>query len=65
MDSILTLLSDRKNFPNLRSVVIAGHSAGGQYVSRYQMANDIHEKLKMKKHSVDLYRQQPFFLYLY
>ncbi|MDN4017890.1 hypothetical protein [Zwartia panacis] len=49
MDSILTLLSDRKNFPNLRSIVIAGHSAGGQYVSRYQMANDIHEKLKNEK----------------
>jgi hypothetical protein len=34
-DSILAHLADRKNLPNLREVVIAGHSGGGQVVQRY------------------------------
>lgn len=44
-DEILKKLARRDIFPNLRSIVIAGHSAGGQYVNRYEMANQIHEKL--------------------
>lgn len=35
MDRLLTTLADKTRFPNLQSVVIAGHSAGGQYVQRY------------------------------
>ena len=36
----------RKNvFPNLKIIVVSGHSAGGQYVSRYAMASTIHENL--------------------
>lgn len=35
MDAILDRLGDRKIFPNLKSVVIAGHSGGGQVVQRY------------------------------
>jgi len=35
IDAILTRLADRKIFPNLKSVVIAGHSGGGQVVQRY------------------------------
>ena len=45
MDTILTRLARRDAFPNLRSIVLAGHSAGGQFVSRYQMTNQVHEKL--------------------
>jgi len=45
MDMIISKLSDAKTFPSLRSIVIAGHSAGGQYVNRYQFSNRMHEKL--------------------
>lgn len=49
MDAIVLRLADRKVFPNLRTIVIAGHSAGGQYVGRYQMSNQIHEQLRIEK----------------
>jgi hypothetical protein len=45
MDELLMKLSRRNAFPNLRSIVLAGHSAGGQFVNRYEMANQVHEKL--------------------
>jgi hypothetical protein len=45
MDELLRRLARRDAFPNLRAIVVAGHSAGGQFVSRYQMANQLHEKL--------------------
>ena len=35
MDAILNRLADRRLFPNLKIVVVAGHSAGGQFVQRY------------------------------
>jgi hypothetical protein len=35
IDRILTLLSRRDVFPNLRHVVLAGHSAGGVFVYVY------------------------------
>jgi len=41
MDEILRRLADKWIFPNLKAIVIAGHSAGGQFVSRYEMANRV------------------------
>ena len=41
MDALLTRLADRKAFPNLKTIVVAGHSAGGQFVARYAMANRV------------------------
>lgn len=38
MDAILARLADRGIFPNLKTVVIAGHSGGGQVVQRYAVA---------------------------
>jgi pimeloyl-ACP methyl ester carboxylesterase len=35
VDAILARLADRKVFPSLKHVVLAGHSAGGQLVQRY------------------------------
>jgi len=35
IDAILAVLSDHKKFPNLKIVVLAGHSGGGQVVQRY------------------------------
>ncbi|HWE46111.1 MAG TPA: hypothetical protein VG407_08780 [Caulobacteraceae bacterium] len=45
MDAILRHLADKKVFPNLQVIVVAGHSAGGQFVERYQMANRVHDTL--------------------
>jgi len=35
LDAILRRLSDRKLFPDLADIVVAGHSGGGQVVQRY------------------------------
>ena len=45
VDEILRKLANKKNFPNLTKVVVAGHSAGGQFVTRYEMANKVHGTL--------------------
>ena len=44
-DEILRKLARKDVFPNLKALVVAGHSAGGQFVSRYEMANQIHDTL--------------------
>jgi pimeloyl-ACP methyl ester carboxylesterase len=38
LDAILARLADRNIFPNLKQVVVAGHSGGGQVVQRYAIA---------------------------
>jgi len=45
LDEILRQVARRSVFPNLKSIVVAGHSAGGQVVNRYEMTNQIHETL--------------------
>jgi pimeloyl-ACP methyl ester carboxylesterase len=45
MDEIVRKLANKAVFPNLRNIVIAGHSAGGQFVARYQMSNRVHESI--------------------
>ena len=45
VDEIVRKLANKKNFPNLTKVVVAGHSAGGQYVTRYEMSNKLHGTL--------------------
>jgi pimeloyl-ACP methyl ester carboxylesterase len=45
VDRVLAKLANRNVFPNMRAIVVAGHSAGGQFVARYQMANRVHETL--------------------
>lgn len=45
MDEILRRAADRRVFSNVRAVVVAGHSAGAQFVTRYAMANRVHEQL--------------------
>jgi pimeloyl-ACP methyl ester carboxylesterase len=44
MDEILGRLARKELFPNLKAIVVAGHSAGGQFVIRYEMLNQLHEK---------------------
>ncbi len=45
VDELLRKLARKETFPNLRHIVVAGHSAGGQFVHRYEMANQVHETL--------------------
>ena len=45
IDAILAQLSDRKRFPNLKDVVIAGHSGGAQVVQRYAVVGKGEEAL--------------------
>ncbi|PYS36971.1 MAG: hypothetical protein DMF71_19455 [Acidobacteria bacterium] len=45
MDEILRKLARKDIFPNLKGIVLTGHSAGGQYVTRYEMANQVNDKL--------------------
>lgn len=42
-DELLRRLARKEVFPNLKGIVVAGHSAGGQFVTRYEMANRIHD----------------------
>ena len=44
-DELLRKLARKDVFPNLKAIVIAGHSAGGQFVTRYEMANRVHDSL--------------------
>ena len=45
VDEVLRKLANKSTFPNLRAIVVAGHSAGGQFVARYQMANRVHDTI--------------------
>lgn len=47
-DEILRKLARKSVFPNLRTIVVTGHSAGGQFVTRYEMANKVHDTLGVK-----------------
>ena len=45
MDEILRKLGRKDVFPNLKVIVVSGHSAGGQYVTRYEMSNQVHDTI--------------------
>jgi pimeloyl-ACP methyl ester carboxylesterase len=45
MDDLLRTLANKRVFPNLTKIVVAGHSAGGQFATRYAMTNKVHGKL--------------------
>ncbi|HEY2050934.1 MAG TPA: alpha/beta fold hydrolase [Caulobacteraceae bacterium] len=44
-DALLRRLADKRLFPNLKVIVVAGHSAGGQFVARYAMASRVADDL--------------------
>lgn len=48
MDELLRRIENPKRFPNESQVLVAGHSAGGQYVVRYAIANKVDETLRVK-----------------
>jgi pimeloyl-ACP methyl ester carboxylesterase len=45
MDEIVRRLARKDVFPNLTGIVVAGHSAGGQFVIRYEMSNQVHDSV--------------------
>ncbi|ARP91217.1 hypothetical protein CAL14_13730 [Bordetella genomosp. 9] len=45
LTDLLHWLTDRRMMPELRDIVLAGHSAGGQMIQRYAVLNDIDESL--------------------
>lgn len=47
MDRILECFNDAGRFPDLKEVVVAGHSAGGQYVQRYAATNPMEPKMRV------------------
>ena len=48
LDAILARLADRHLFPDLKQVVVAGHSGGGQVVQRYAIATKGEAALKQE-----------------
>jgi len=46
IDAMISAALDRDRFPALRAVVVAGHSAGGQFVHRYVAFNRVHAALR-------------------
>jgi hypothetical protein len=47
VDRLVEQLSRRERFPSLKTIVIAGFSAGGQFVTRYSMANQVHGRSRV------------------
>jgi pimeloyl-ACP methyl ester carboxylesterase len=45
IDEVLRKVARKEVFPNLKQIVVIGHSAGGQVVNRYEMTNKVHDKL--------------------
>lgn len=44
-DRLITQMADRRRFPNMREVVVTGHSSGGQFTQRYAAATRIESSL--------------------
>jgi len=44
-DELLRQFANKNLFPNMKAIVVTGHSAGGQFTTRYAMANKVHETL--------------------
>jgi pimeloyl-ACP methyl ester carboxylesterase len=45
LDEVLRKVARKEIFPNLKLIVVTGHSAGGQVLNRYEMSNQVHDKL--------------------
>ncbi|MDP6447059.1 MAG: hypothetical protein QF805_24915 [Pirellulaceae bacterium] len=47
MDDWLVAISDPRQFPNLKEIVLVGHSGGGQFVQRYAMVGKYEPQSKV------------------
>jgi pimeloyl-ACP methyl ester carboxylesterase len=45
LDAILRKAARKEVYPNVRAIVVTGHSAGGQVTNRYEMSNRVHDEL--------------------
>jgi pimeloyl-ACP methyl ester carboxylesterase len=45
LDAILRQVARKELFPNLKTIVVTGHSAGGQVTNRYAMSSKVHDSL--------------------
>jgi hypothetical protein len=45
VDDLLTCIADSGNFPNLATVIVSGHSAGGQFVQHYTASSPVENHL--------------------
>jgi hypothetical protein len=45
VDDLLTCIADSGNFPNLNTVVVSGHSAGGQFVQHFAATSRVENHL--------------------
>lgn len=52
LDAVLRAVARKDVFPGLEHIVVAGHSAGGQVVNRYGMANRVHDTLGVPVHYI-------------
>lgn len=47
LDALLKKIADPAVFPNLKGIVVSGHSAGGQITNRYSATNRVHDTLRV------------------
>lgn len=45
LDQFLRSLASSPNYPNLKEIVVTGHSAGGQFAQRYALSNPVEQDL--------------------
>lgn len=50
IDTFLKKFADKKVFPNLKTIVLTGHSAGGQLTQRYAIGTQIEKELSSDIH---------------
>ncbi|MBI3209931.1 MAG: serine hydrolase [Candidatus Solibacter usitatus] len=48
VDGMVRLLNNRGRFPNLTEIIVAGHSAGGQFVQRYAATTRAESRLPVR-----------------
>lgn len=52
VDHLIRLLARRDVFPNLRAIVVTGHSAGGQFTNRYAATTRVEKDIRVPVHYV-------------
>ncbi|MBL8174382.1 MAG: serine hydrolase [Bryobacterales bacterium] len=48
IDGFVRLLNNPERFPNLKEIVVAGHSAGGQFIQRYAAMTAVESRLPLR-----------------
>ena len=48
IDTLITRIYNSKLFPNLKNIVITGHSAGGQFTQRYAIGSKVQKNVQAK-----------------